>query len=125
MASKQQTTPETPETPDAETPVNALDLLTSEPEETAETGREIDQRIKDFVDRGEAMTRAKPRKWFVTPEIPEDELKKILADAKRHARDTGRVFRRKSHDNPRRLVYRVTAKPDKDTPAETPAETKA
>ena len=100
----------TPDTAEASAALDPLDALTSpaEVEEGAST-REIDPRIKVFVDRGQERTEAAPRKWsYVT--LPEAEVKRVTRDAKRYARATGRTFRVKHSDNPNRLVYRVIAK---------------
>lgn len=87
---------------------DVLDALAA-PGEVEEATREIDPRIIDFVNRGQARTEAAPRKWsYVT--LPESEVKRVTKDAKQYARETGRVFRIKRSDNPTRLVYRVTAK---------------
>lgn len=107
------------QTPPAENiAVNPLDALAT-PGEVEDSGRAIDPRIIDFVNRGQVRTEAAPRKWsYVT--LPETEVKRVTRDAKRYARETGRVFRVKHTDNPNRLVYRVVAKVA--TAAETVAE---
>lgn len=100
----------TSENPTETVTFDPLDALDSPAEiEDTPRAREIDPRIKAFVDRGQARTEAAPRKWsYVT--LPEEEVKRVTRDAKKYARETGRVFRVKHSEDPTRLVYRVVAK---------------
>lgn len=118
MTSKSQTETEHKiDTPEAVDPLSALNT----PEEI-DTTPEADPRIKAFVEEGLRKTQEKPRKWFRVI-LPETEVKRVTKQAKDYARQTGKQFRISAKDkngNPwpaGHLVYRVTAKIQRETTA--------
>lgn len=108
---------ETPPAPEQAPPApepDHLSALDAEPEEieSPSVTHEIDDRIKAFVDRGALLTVQKPRKWFAVA-LPAEKVREVTRDAKRYARETGRVFRVKNTGVEGKLVYRVIPQPEK------------
>lgn len=92
-------------TPPADT-ADDLDVLDNVTE--MEFAPEVPDKVKRMVDKGYELWKSKPRKWLGVELSAEGDVKRIKRQAQTHARQTGRQFRTKKHQNPRMLVFRVT-----------------